>query len=270
MPKQTLKIISWNVNGLRAVLRKGTFLSFMDKHRPDILCLQETKAQEGQAEIDLPEYEEIWNSADKKGYAGTAIFTKIKPISIVFNLPGVRTNEFQDEFGNALQEGRVICLEFKTFYLVTVYTPNSKRDLARLQYRHTLWDPAFLEQIQNLETKKPVIFCGDLNAAHQEIDLARPKDNHKNAGFTDKEREGINKVIKAGFIDSFRHFYPEKTEAYTWWSHFQKARERNIGWRIDYIFVSNSLKNKLHSAAIYQNVLGSDHCPVEIEIDLQS
>ncbi|PIR47412.1 exodeoxyribonuclease III [Candidatus Uhrbacteria bacterium CG10_big_fil_rev_8_21_14_0_10_50_16] len=270
MSKQTLKIISWNVNGLRAVLRKDAFLPFIKEHQPDILCLQETKAQQGQAEIDLPEYEELWNSADKKGYAGTAIFTKIKPLSITFDIPGADVEKFVDQFGNTLNEGRVVCAEFEDFYLVTVYTPNAKRGLERLTYRHTVWDPAFLHYMKQLQKKKPVIFCGDLNAAHQEIDLARPKDNHKNAGFTDEERGGISKIIQAGFVDSYRHLYPEKTEAYTWWSHFQKARERNVGWRIDYIFLSDSLTNRLKSAAIHPEVMGSDHCPVEIVITRES
>lgn len=264
MPKNTLKLMSWNVNGLRAVMRKDTFIPFMETHRPDILCLQETKAQQGQAEIDLPEYEELWNSAEKKGYAGTAIFTKIKPISITYDIPGVLNGRFQDSFGNTLSEGRIIAAEFETFILVTVYTPNAKRGLERLVFRHKVWDPEFLTYIKTLEKKKPVVFCGDLNVAHKEIDLARPKDNRRNAGFTDEEREGANKIVDAGYIDTFRHFYPDAVGEYTWWSNFQKARERNVGWRIDYFFVSPKLKKNLKSAAIHQDVMGSDHCPVEI------
>lgn len=269
MPKKNLKLISWNVNGLRAVLRKDAFIPFVKEHKPDILCLQETKAQQGQAEVDLPEYEEIWNSAERKGYAGTAIFTKIKPISITYDIPGVIKKKFEDSFGDTLTEGRVITLEFETYYLVTVYTPNAKRDLARLSFRHKIWDPAFLSYMKKLEKKKPVIFCGDLNVAHKEIDLARPDDNHKNAGFTDEEREGADKMVKAGFVDSFRHLHPEKTGAYTWWSNFNKARERNVGWRIDYFFVSPKMTSNLKSASIHKDVMGSDHCPVEIQMNFK-
>lgn len=256
--------MSWNVNGLRAVLRKDIFVPFIEEHQPDILCLQETKAQQGQAEVDLPEYEEIWNSAERKGYSGTAIFTKLKPISIHFDIPEVDTVAFEDDFGNTLTEGRVIVLEFDEYYVATVYTPNAKRDLARLTYRHKIWDPAFLTYMNQLEQKKPVIFCGDLNVAHKEIDLARPKDNRRNAGFTDEEREGADNIIDAGFIDIYRHFYPDAVEEYTWWSNFNKARERNVGWRIDYFFASSKLIDRVESAAIHQSVMGSDHCPVEI------
>lgn len=268
MPKKTLKLVSWNVNGLRAVMRKGTFVPFIEEHAPDILCLQETKAQQGQAEIDLPEYEEIWNSATKKGYAGTAIFSKIKPMSIVFDLP--HTEDLADSYGDTQAEGRVICLEFADFYLATVYTPNAKRGLERLTFRHESWDPAFLAYMQALDKIKPVVFCGDLNVAHTEIDLARPKDNRTNAGFTDQEREGADHLLAAGFIDTFRYLHPSTTEAYTWWSNFNKARERNVGWRIDYFFISKSLQSSLQSAKIHANVFGSDHCPVEIELQVES
>ena len=264
MPCTSLKLISWNVNGLRAVLRKGTFVPFVKEHKPDVLCLQETKAMRGQAEIDLPEYEEIWNSAQKPGYAGTAIFTKLKPLSVTYDIPDADPKKFEDGFGQPLKEGRVITMEFDDFFLVNVYTPNAKRDLARLKFRHRTWDPAFLEYLKHLDQKKPVVFCGDLNVAHKEIDIARPKDNHKNAGFTDEEREGADKLVDAGFIDTFRHFYPDKKDAYTWWSTFQRARERNIGWRIDYFFVSPKLKKRLVSASIHPDVMGSDHCPVEL------
>ncbi|KKW33349.1 MAG: Exodeoxyribonuclease III Xth [Candidatus Uhrbacteria bacterium GW2011_GWA2_52_8d] len=263
---KSLKLISWNVNGLRAVVRKDTFIPSVKKHAPDVLCLQETKARQGQAEIDLPEYEEIWNSAEKAGYAGTAIFTKIKPLSIVYDIPGADPKKFEDTFGQPLKEGRVITMEFNDFFLVNVYTPNAKRDLARLKFRHNVWDPAFLQYLKNLEKQKPIVLCGDLNVAHKEIDLARPKDNHKNAGFTDEEREGADKLITAGFIDTFRYFYPDKKDAYTWWSTFQRARERNIGWRIDYFFVSPKLAGHLKSASIHPDVMGSDHCPVEIQL----
>lgn len=267
MPKK-LKLMSWNVNGIRAVIRKDEFIPFVKKHKPDILCLQETKAQQGQAEIDLPEYEEFWNSAEKKGYAGTAIFTKVKPLSVTFDIPGVKDGRFEDSFGDTLSEGRIISAEFEKFHLVTVYTPNAKRELERLDFRHNTWDPEFLKYIKKLEKSKPVIFCGDLNVAHKEIDLARPKDNVRNAGFTPEERAGADKMVKAGFIDSFRHFHPDKVGEYTWWSNFNKARERNIGWRIDYFFVSPTLKKNLKDAAIHQNVMGSDHCPVEIRIEI--
>ncbi len=248
-------------------MRKNAFVPFVTEHDPDILCLQETKAMQGQAEIDLPQYEEIWNSAEKKGYSGTAIFTKIKPLSIIYGIPDA-DETFLDSFGDSRTEGRVISAEFEDFYLVNVYTPNSKRALERLDYRHSVWDAAFLQHIKNLEKKKPVIFCGDLNVAHKEIDLARPDDNHRNAGFTDEEREGADNIVAAGYIDSFRHFYPDKTDEYTWWSNFNKARERNVGWRIDYFFVSPKLKKRLKSAAIHQSVMGSDHCPVEIQLNL--
>lgn len=266
--EQTMKLMSWNVNGLRAVIRKEVFVPFVQKYQPDILCLQETKAKQGQAEIDLAEYEEYWNSAERNGYAGTAIFAKTKPLSITNDIPGLNFEDFTDMFGNTLIEGRVITLEYPNFYLVTVYTPNAKRSLERLMYRQKVWDPAFLNYMKDLEHKKPVICCGDFNVAHQAIDLARPKDNRRNAGFTDEEREGANNIIKAGFIDSFRHFYPEKTGAYTWWSNFNQARDRNIGWRIDYFFVSPRLLSNLKTAEIHSEVMGSDHCPIEISIEI--
>lgn len=261
---QPIKLTSWNVNGLRAVLRKDMFVPFVREHQPDILCLQETKATKGQAQIDLPEYEEIWNSAEKPGYAGTAIFTKIKPSSVTYDLPGADSKRFKDTFGQPLKEGRVITMEFEDFFLVNVYTPNAKRDLARLKFRHTTWDPTFLSYLQTLEEQKPVVFCGDLNVAHKEIDIARPKENRKNAGFTDEERMGADNMVEAGFIDTFRHFYPDKTDAYTWWSNFGGARARNIGWRIDYFFVSPKLKKHLVNASIHSTVMGSDHCPIEL------
>ena len=263
-----LTLMSWNVNGLRAVMRKGVFVPFIEEHRPDILCLQETKAAPGQAEIDLPEYEEIWNSAERSGYSGTAIFTKVKPLSIAFNMPNGANGELKDAHGDAQKEGRVIAAEFESFTLVNVYTPNSKRGLERLTYRHTVWDPAFLAYIKKLEKKKPVVFCGDLNAAHKEIDIARPKDNEHNAGFTAQEREGIDRIVRTGFVDSFRHLHPNKKDAYTWWSPFRGARERNIGWRIDYFFVSEDLVPHLKAANIHANAMGSDHCPVSIQLQL--
>lgn len=266
MTHNTIKLMSWNVNGLRAVIRKGTFMPFVRQYQPDILCLQETKAEQDQAQVDLPEYEEIWNSAERSGYAGTAIFTKIQAMNVVFGIPGANHNDHTDGFGNALNEGRVLTMEFGKFFLVNVYTPNSKRGLERLKFRQKIWDPTFLKYLISLEKIKPVVFCGDLNVAHKEIDLARPKDNRHNAGFTDEERAGADAIVQAGFVDSFRHFYPDLTGAYTWWSAFRRARERNIGWRIDYFFMSSKLIPFLQSARIHSSVMGSDHCPVEIRI----
>ncbi|MDO4747498.1 MAG: exodeoxyribonuclease III [Candidatus Saccharibacteria bacterium] len=259
------KIFSWNVNGLRAVIRKGALQKFIAKEKPDILCLQETKAKQGQAEIDLPEYEEIWNSAERPGYAGTAIFTKIKPLSVRYGLPTEVV--MADGFGDPLSEGRVLTAEFEKFFLVNVYTPNSKNELERLGLRAEKWDKEFLRYLKELEQEKPVVVCGDFNAAHEEIDIARPKTNHHSAGFTDEERQGITNLISAGLIDTFRTLHPDAVR-YTWWSHWGHARENNVGWRIDYFFVSESLKLYLKSAEIYENVLGSDHCPVSIELEV--
>lgn len=262
-----LKLISWNVNGIRAVIRKGTFLEFIKQEDPDILCLQETKAQQGQAEIDLPQYEEYWNSAKKAGYAGTAIFTKHKPISVTLDLPNAKQDTLSDRYGDTLSEGRVITAEFNKFFLVNVYTPNAKPDLSRKDFRHDKWDPAFLAHLKSLQKKKPVLVCGDLNVAHKEIDLARPKENVKNAGFTPEERVGADNIVANGFIDTFRHFYPEKTGAYTWWSNFGGARTRNVGWRIDYFFASQTITNQLKDAFILPEVTGSDHAPVGILLE---
>lgn len=265
-----MKIISWNVNGIRAVHRKGLFVPFVEKYTPDILCLQETKAQQAQSEVDLPEYEEYWNSATRAGYSGTAIFTKHKPTSVILGIPEMICKKYklnEDSYGDPTTEGRVTALEYVDFYIVTVYTPNSKEDLSRIPLRHKKWDPAFIEYIEELDKKKPVIFCGDLNVAHTEDDLARPKDNVGKKGFTTEEREGIQKMIDKGFTDTFRMF-TKGNGHYSWWSHFANARERNIGWRIDYIFISKRLEKKVISARILPNVLGSDHCPVELEISL--
>ena len=259
-----MKIYSWNVNGLRAVLKKGALQKFIAQEQPDILCLQETKAKQGQAEVDLPEYEEIWNSAERPGYAGTAIFTKIKPLSVKYGLP--TTIEMTDQFGDPLSEGRVLTVEFLEFYLVDVYTPNSKRDLERLGLRAEKWDKEFLKYLKELEKTKPVVACGDFNAAHEEIDIARPQANHHSAGFTDEERQGITDMINAGLIDTFRALHPAEVR-YTWWSHWGHARENNVGWRIDYFFISESLRPRLKLAEIYENVVGSDHCPVSIELE---
>lgn len=259
-----MKIFSWNVNGLRAVLNKGALQDFIKKESPDILCVQETKAKPGQAEVDFPEYEELWNSAERAGYSGTAIFTKVKPISVNNTLP-VDT-DFADQFGDPLNEGRVQTAEFEDFYLVNIYTPNSKRDLERLSLREKLWDPAVLKYLKDLEKKKPVVVCGDFNAAHTEIDIARPDTNHHNAGFTDEERKGISNLLNAGLIDTFRELHPDE-ERYTWWSHWGHARENNVGWRIDYFFISKSLKTNLKDAEIYEDCMGSDHCPISIDLE---
>lgn len=263
-----MRIISWNINGIRAVHRKGLFVLFVEKHQPDILCLQETKAEQHQSEVDLPDYEEYWNSAVKKGYSGTSIFTKQKPISITLDIPEklAKKYDLSDKYGDLNTEGRVICAEFKDFYVVTVYTPNAKPDLSRLDMRHKHWDKAFLAYMKELEKKKSVIFCGDLNVAHTYDDLSNPKANEGGHGFTKEEREGIDNIIKAGFTDTFRMF-TQGNGHYTWWSHFANARARNIGWRIDYFFVSEKFKSKIKSAKILPEVLGSDHCPVMIEIN---
>lgn len=266
-----LKIYSWNVNGLRAVINKGALSSFINAEHPDIVCIQETKAKQGQAEIDLPEYEELWNSAKRPGYSGTAIFTKIKPLSVFYGFSENINSGYEweeDQHGSALTEGRVLTAEFEDFYLVNVYTPNSKHELTRLKLRENLWDPAFLKYISELEKHKPVVVCGDFNAAHTEIDLARPKDNEENAGYTKEERKGIDNIINAGFIDTFRTLHPDETDRYTWWTWRNMARIRNIGWRIDYFFISKSLLPKLKSAEIHEEIEGSDHCPISIDLEV--
>lgn len=264
-----MKIYSWNVNGIRAVWNKGAFQKFIADEKPDILCLQETKSMKVQAEVDLPDYQEFWNSAEKKGYSGTAIFTKIKPVSIINGfLPDVsdKYGLMADKYGDPATEGRVMTAEFDDFYLVTVYTPNSKGDLTRLSLREKLWDPAFLAHCKELEKTKPVIFCGDLNVAHGEDDLANPKANVGKHGFTDEERSGFQKFINAGFVDTFRMF-TQGNGHYSWWTHWANARARNVGWRIDYVLVSSSLKSKVKGAKIHAEVMGSDHCPVSIELN---
>jgi len=251
-----MKCISWNVNGLRACVQKG-FLEFFKDIDADIFCIQESKLQENQIKLDLPGYYQYWNYAVKKGYSGTAIFTKKEPMSVFYGIG-------QEEHD---QEGRVITLEFDRFYFVTVYTPNSKQELERLDYRMK-WEDDFLSYVQKLEQTKPVIYCGDLNVAHKEIDLKNPKTNRRNAGFTDEERGKFDQVLENGFIDTFRFFYPDLEDAYSWWSYRFKAREKNAGWRIDYFMVSQSLKNSLKGATIHSQIMGSDHCPVELVIDL--
>lgn len=265
-----VKLYSWNVNGIRAVTRKGVFVPFVTEHQPDILCLQETKAERGQAEIDLPDYEEYWNSAEKKGYSGTAIFSRKKPLLVSNGFSGEVSDKYDfidDQTRDVATEGRVITAEYEQFYVVTVYTPNAKDDLSRIPLRYQHWDPAFLEYCQALETKKPVIFCGDLNVAHTPDDLARPKENIGKKGFTGEEREGFDNFIKAGFVDTFRLFH-QGSGYYTWWSYMAKARERNVGWRIDYILVSSALKDSVKSANVHPDVMGSDHCPVSITIKI--
>jgi exodeoxyribonuclease-3 len=265
-----MKIVSWNVNGIRAVHTKGLFVPMIETLRPDIVCLQETKAQQHESHIQIDEYKEYWNSAAKKGYSGTAIFSSIEPLSVVSHFPALIVKKFgviADEFGDPNDEGRIITAEFEKFYLVNVYTPNSKGGLERLSLRQKVWDPAFLAYCKDLERKKPVIFCGDLNVAHTEDDLAKPKENDGEHGFTKEERKGIDNVIKAGFIDTFRMFTKDNGH-YSWWVQWREARARNVGWRIDYFFVSKSLVPKIKSAQIHSDVFGSDHCPVSIEIDL--
>lgn len=265
-----MKIYSWNVNGIRAVVKKGTFQEFVKKHQPDILCLQETKAERGQAEIDMPGYEEYWNSADKKGYSGTAIFTKIKPIAVINGMPDDIIKQFglnADSYGDPNKEGRVIAAEYDQFYVVTVYTPNAKDDLSRIPLRHKQWDPAFLAYCKELEKKKPVIFCGDLNVAHTEDDLARPKENEGKKGYTTEEREGFHNFIDAGFIDTLRLF-KQGNGHYTWWTHWANARARNVGWRIDYFMLSRTLKDKVKTAEIHADIMGSDHCPISINLEI--
>jgi len=265
-----MKLYSWNVNGIRAVDKKGALAEFIAKENPDILCLQETKAHETQLDLKFPEYEKFWNSAQKAGYSGTSIWTKVAPLSVSYDLPENLITEFNldtDAYGDPSNEGRIITAEFDNFYLVTVYTPNSKNDLSRLRLRHEQWDPAFLKYLQIRAEKKPVIFCGDLNVAHTELDLANPKPNIGKHGFTDEERSGFEKLLAAGFVDTFRIFTQEGGH-YTWWTHWANARARNVGWRIDYFLASVSLKERIKSARIHPDIMGSDHCPVSIEVDL--
>jgi exodeoxyribonuclease-3 len=263
-----MKVYSWNVNGIRAVHRKGLFLPFLKAHQPDILCLQETKAERGQVEIELPDYREYWNSAVKKGYSGTAIFAKQEPLAVTNGYPVdfARRFSFADELErDSAEEGRVISAEFDKFFVVTVYTPNAKDDLSRLELRFKHWDPAFLAYCKLLDAKKPVIFCGDLNVAHTELDLANPKSNRGKKGFTDEEREGFQNMVDAGFVDTFRMF-TQGNGHYSWWSHFANSRARNVGWRIDYFLVSQRLRGSVKGAAIHPEVMGSDHCPVSVTL----
>jgi len=267
-----MKIISWNVNGLRAVHKKGLFMPFVEKHKPDIICLQEIKSKKEQNELDLKDYEEYWNPAEKAGYSGTAIFVKrdknLKVLSTSLGFPTEIIKKYKlerDAYGDPNTEGRVLTVEFGDFYLVTVYTPNSKQDLSRLELRHEKWDKAFLEYVIKLKKLKNVVFCGDLNVAHTEDDLANPKQNKGEYGFTDEEREGVDNIIKAGFADTFRHF-TKGNGHYTWWTHWANARERNVGWRIDYFFVNKDFLPKIKTSSILPDVLGSDHCPILLDL----
>lgn len=265
-----IKLYSWNVNGIRAVIKKGEFQKFIKKYNPDILCLQETKAQRDQVEIELPGYHEAWNSAVKKGYSGTAIFSKTEPIQVVNGFPDAIAKKYNltdHADRDSSTEGRVIAAEFDKFWVVTVYTPNAKDDLSRIALRHEHWDPAFLEYCKSLEKTKPVLFCGDLNVAHTEDDLARPKPNVGKKGFTAEEREGFDNFIDAGFVDTFRIF-TKGNGHYTWWTHWANARANNVGWRIDYWLASKSLLPKIKKAEIHADQMGSDHCPVSVTIDL--
>jgi len=253
--KQKMKFISWNVNGIRACLGKG-FLDFFNYVDADFFCIQETKCQAGQVEISLEGYEQYWNYAQKKGYSGTAIFTKHTPLAVRY---GVGDDESQEE-------GRIITLEYEDFYLVNVYTPNSQRDLARLPVRLE-WEDRLAQYLKELDSKKPIVYCGDLNVAHMEIDLKNAKSNVGNSGFTYEEREKMTELLASGFVDSFRYMYPDTTDHYTWWSYMNKVRERNIGWRIDYFIVSERLKNKINVASIHSQIMGSDHCPIELQLN---
>ena len=250
-----MKFVSWNVNGLRACVGKN-FIEDFKRLDADIFCIQETKLQEGQIDLELPGYHQYWNYAEKKGYSGTAIFTKREPISVSYGM-GIEEHD---------KEGRMITLEYEDFYFITVYTPNSQNELARLSYRMT-WEDDFRAYVNKLDKIKPVIFCGDLNVAHKEIDLKNPKTNHQNAGFTDEERGKMTELLDAGFIDTFRYFYPDKAEIYSWWSYRFKAREKNAGWRIDYFITSERIKDRLTDAKIHTDIMGSDHCPVELVIE---
>ena len=264
-----MKIYSWNVNGIRAVEKKSMLEVFISKENPDIICFQEIKAHPDQLDEFYKDYVKYWNPARKKGYAGTSIWLKEKPLNVTYNLPEDIAKEYnltEDKYGDPNQEGRIITAELTNYFVVTVYTPNSKGDLSRLKLRQKKWDPAFLNYVKKLEKHKPVIFCGDLNVAHTEIDLANPKPNKNKNGFTIEERSGMDNIINSDLVDSFRHFNKEPKN-YTWWSHFAKSRERNVGWRIDYFIISKSLLKHLKSSEILPNYMGSDHCPIKIEMD---
>ncbi len=251
-----MKLISWNVNGIRACITKG-FIEFFNEIKADIFCIQETKCQKEQIELEFKGYKSFWNSAEKKGYSGTAIFTKVEPLDVTYGI-GIEEHD---------KEGRIITLEFDKYYLVNNYTPNSKRELERLSYR-TIWEDEIRKYLLKLNMNKPVIMCGDLNVAHKEIDLKNPKTNRRNAGFTDEERQKMTELLNAGFTDTFRYMYPDKENEYSWWSYMGNARSKNIGWRIDYFIVSKDIQSKIKDAKIHQSVMGSDHCPVELDIQI--
>lgn len=264
-----MKLYSWNVNGIRAVLTKGALQKLIDEHDPDVLCLQETKAERGQFEIDFPQYHEHFFSAVKKGYSGTAIFSKKPAIRYIDGFPEEIITKYGvtgDTYGNPNEEGRVIAAEFEEYWVVTVYTPNSKGDLSRLKLRYEQWDRAFLAYVKQLEVFKPVLFCGDLNVAHNEIDLANPKANVGKHGFTDEERERFQDFLDAGYVDIFRRDNPNKTDVYSWWTHWANARARNVGWRIDYWMASSAIAGRVKNPQVHMDVMGSDHCPVSIEL----
>ena len=264
-----MRLVSWNVNGIRAVANKGLLAPFVEELQPDVICLQETKAHQSQINVELNGFEEYWNSAEKKGYSGTAIFSKVSPLRVTPGFPGIDGGhvEMSDAFGDPHNEGRVLTAEFPDFFLVTVYTPNAKGDLGRLTLRQSQWDPTFLRYLKQLERTKPVVFCGDLNVAHTPDDLANPKSNAGQAGYTSEERAGFQSFVDAGFVDTFRLFH-EGNGHYTWWSNFSKARERNVGWRIDYFLVSQSLVEKVVAGEIHAGIMGSDHCPVSLTLKL--
>ena len=265
-----MRLVSWNINGIRAVQRKGLFIPFVESLSPDVICLQEIKAEQHQSEHVIEGYEEHWHPAQKKGYSGTAIFSRPSPLSVSRGLPAPLVKKYSlhdDTFGNPNDEGRTLTAEYQDFYLVTVYTPNAKGDLSRLRQRHQQWDPAFLAYLKQLEKKKPVVLCGDLNVAHTPDDLANPKSNVGKAGYTNEERQRFEELLAAGFVDSFRLF-TQGNGHYTWWSNFSAARERNVGWRIDYFLVSQSFAHRVSAAQIHADLMGSDHCPVSITLDL--
>lgn len=264
-----MKLYSWNVNGIRAVETKGELEKFIATHDPDIVCLQEIKAHPDQIDIKYDQYQKFWNPAAKKGYSGTAIWTKHEPLNVSYGFPENLISEYaldSDAYGDPSNEGRVLCLEFEDFYVVTVYTPNSKGDLSRLELRDKQWDPAFLQYVSTKKTKKPVLFCGDLNVAHQEIDLARPAENVGKHGFTDEERRGFQNMLDAGFVDTYRAANPDATDVYTWWTHWANARSRNVGWRIDYWLASADIAPQVKNPQVHASQMGSDHCPVSIEL----
>ena len=266
-----MKLFSWNVNGIRASINKGAFHKFIAERQPDILCLQETKAKQGQAEINLPEYYEYWNDANKPGYSGVAIFSKTKPISIIngfYDGIAEKYNLANDKYGDPMKEGRVISAELEKLWVVTLYSPNGKEDLSRVPLRYNQWDPAVLEHIKELEKTKPVLLCGDFNVAHSDIDVANPKTKKGKHGFTDEEKSGFDAFESAGFVDTFRAKYPNRADAYTWWAQWGGARKRNVGWRIDYVLASKHIASKITSSEIHPEIMGSDHCPVSIEINL--